>query len=140
MSRLPVGRTAMSDGVRLATALALSMVAGGAVQQILMMVVMGGHQAGLLAPLAAFMLLVTVVFAVARRKALPLDRIMVLLVAVFSIAGAGALAIGVATFSPEVGGNILYLVALLLDVGFVVPAVLAVLLHWVLLRAAPAAR
>jgi hypothetical protein len=48
--------------------------------------------------------------------------------------GVAVFAAGVASHSPGVGGNIVYLIALLVDFYFVIPAAAAAAIHLLLLR------
>jgi hypothetical protein len=50
------------------------------------------------------------------------------------VTGIAALVVGFLNLSPGIGGDILAGLAILLDVGFLLPALLAVVIHWWLLR------
>jgi hypothetical protein len=122
---------------RLALAFALSLAAGGAVQQALMVAYDSGAAPGALAPLGGCILLVTIVFGVVlwRRPAaigwtaaIMLDAMLVFGVAVYSF--------GVNDLRPGIGGNIGYLIAMLVVFDFLLPSALAVPIHWLLLRGA----
>jgi hypothetical protein len=124
---------------RIAPAFALSFVAGGAVQQAIMIGDHANEPLGALLPFGVIVLLITTVFggviwrwrtprAVARAAAVMLGCMLVFGLAVY-VAGVNSL-------SPGVGGNIIYLIALLVDFYFLIPAAVAVSIQWLLLRSA----
>ena len=128
----------MPLAARLALALALSLVAAGAAQQA----IMAGEHGTLVAlpALVAGVVLISALFALVvwwRRTARAVGWTAVALLAVMLALGVAIYVLGVNSVSPGVGGNIGYGVALILDFYFLVPAAVAVPIHWYLLRAHP---
>ena len=116
----------------------LSAIAGGLVQQGLMIAVLEAHEpTGALVPLLALVLGVSLVFAIVvrRMKTLSgLNRTAAWLIGLFLVTGAAALVLGFQNRSPGIGGNIILGLAILLNVGFLLPGAAAVLIHWWLMR------
>jgi hypothetical protein len=80
---------------------------------------------------------ITAVFgAVLWRWQRAIGRAAAVLLIVMLVFGVAVYAAGVASHSPGIGGNIGYLIALLVDFYFVIPAAAAVAIHWLLLRGA----
>jgi hypothetical protein len=124
----------MSKIVRIAAAFALSLLAAGALQQIMMT---AAHLEGPLAavpPLAAMVAVVSAVFGIAAWRKWPVGLTAVVLLAVIAVVAVGGIAIGLANRSPGVGGDILYGLASLIDLYFLLPCALAIPIHWLLLR------
>jgi hypothetical protein len=120
--------------VRLIAALALSALVGGAIQQLLAIVFLDGPHWDMLPLLAGIVLLVSVVMGLVGRNATVLNQVTAWLIVLLGVVGVGGLIAGALEKSPGIGGNILLLVAELIDVGFLLPAAVAILLHWWLLR------
>jgi len=119
-------------------AFVVSTIAAGAIQQALMIAVLDAHgpQSALI-PLFGVVLAISVVFGLTRRwtKSLPaIDRVAAALLALLAAIGLAALAFGNANYSPGVGGNIMWGLAVLLDLCFLLPGAVAVVIHWWLLR------
>jgi hypothetical protein len=92
---------------------------------------------GALLPFGVIVLLITVVFGgvIWRwRTARAVGRAAVVLLACILVFGVAVYVIGANSLAPGVGGNILYLIALLVDFYFLIPAAVAVAIHWLLLR------
>jgi hypothetical protein len=126
----------MPLAARLALALALSLVAAGAAQQAIMAGEHGPQSA--LPPLAAGVVLISALFAFVawwRCTARTVGWTAAALLAVMLTFGATIAVLGYISTTPGVGGNIAYGVALILDFYFLAPAAVAVLVHWLLLRA-----
>ena len=123
--------------IRILGAFALSLVASGAVQQAIMMAQGLDGPMAALPPLAACVALVTLVFGCAlwlsRSKAAAGWTAASMLVAML-VLGVAIYLIGLSSITPGVGGNILYGLAQLVDFYFLLPAALAVPIHWLLLR------
>jgi hypothetical protein len=119
----------------IALAFTLSFAGAGAMQQAIMIADGAKGTASALAPLAVVVLVITAVFgAVLWRRQRALGRAAAALLVVMLVFGVAVFAAGVASHSPGVGGNILYLIALLVDFYFVIPAAAAAAIHWLLLR------
>jgi hypothetical protein len=59
-----------------------------------------------------------------------------LLLTLLALIGAGGYCLGLATLTPGAGGGILYLIARFVDLDFILPAMIAVAVLWLLLRSA----
>ena len=118
-------------------AFASSMLAGGVVQQLAMTYFLGANQpASALIPLGIALLLVASIYAAAFRRpnvASSLNRMTAWLVGLGAVGGAFVLWAGYSSLSPGIGGNIGMGLAVLGVVGFLVPLIVAILLHWWLL-------
>jgi hypothetical protein len=129
----------MPLSARLALAFALSLVAAGVMQQAIMAAAREWDTAGALAFLAPIVGLITITFAVAmwrRRTAASLTWTAGAILAVMLALGLAAYAFGLAYLQPGFAGNILYKMALYLDLYVLLPAAAAVPIHWRLLRRA----
>lgn len=136
LSAMPLSTTPLA--ARWALALALSLVAAGALQQAIMAGEHGTLSA--LPPLAAGVALISAFFSLVvwrRRTARAVGLTAVSLLAVMLALGAAIAVLGIISISPGIGGNIGYGVALIVDFYFLVPASVAVPIHWVLLRTHP---
>jgi hypothetical protein len=110
---------------RIALAFALSLVAGGMVQQAAMINDRANGPLQALKPLAVCILLVTLVFgAVAWWRPSAISRTAAVVLAVMLIFGAA---------------NIGYMMAMLVDFYFLLPSAVAVAIHWKLLHGGPTA-
>jgi hypothetical protein len=113
----------------------------GVVQQSIMAFEDERNTGFALVPLAGIVALVTLLISlVAARKRTAravnwTSAALLLFGLVFSVA---IYAAGASSLSPGIGGNIGYLVALLVDFYFILPAACAVPIHWALLRGAGA--
>jgi hypothetical protein len=124
---------------RIAVAFALSLVASGALQQAIMFADEAAGSSSALPPLGGIVLLVTVVFGIVlwwRRTSFAANLTAACLMAFTLMIGLAAYIGGVLTLSPGIGGNIGYGLALILDFYFLLPAAVAVAIHWLLLRGA----
>ena len=118
---------------RLAIAFVLSFLAAGAVQQFLMAAAqLHDPRPGLL-PLAVLIVIVSAVFAIAARK-WAAWRVAAALLALIVAIGTAGMVFGLANWSPEVGGDIVYGLAQLIDLYMLLPCGVAILVHWLLLR------
>lgn len=124
----------MSFVARLVAAFTLSLIVGGALQHLLVVMVMGEAEWGMLLWLAGAVVMVTAAMSLASRRRATLNQVTVLLIVLLTLVGVAALIFGAREQSPGVGGNIMFLVAVLIDIGFLIPAVVAILIHWWLLR------
>jgi hypothetical protein len=122
---------------RVALAFALSLAAGGAVQQALMVAYDSGAAPGALAPLGGCILLVTIVFGVVLwRRPAAIGWTAAIMLAAMLVFGVAVYSFGVNDLRPGIGGNIGYLIAMLVVFDFLLPSALAVPIHWLLLRGA----
>ena len=122
---------------RIALAFALSLAAGGAVQQAIMWAYDSATAAWALAPLGACILLVTIVFGVVLwRRPAAIGWTAVIMFAAMLVFGVAVTSFGVNDLRPGIGGNIGYLIAMLVVFDFLLPSAVAVPIHWLLLRAA----
>ena len=125
-----------------ALAFGLSAFVGGFVQQLLMIAVLEAHgPESALIPLLGIVLAISIVFAIADRRAKTvsgLDITAGCLVGSFALVGAVALMYGYANIAPGIAGDLMYGLALLLDVAFLLPAGVAAAIQWWLLRRRPA--
>ncbi len=88
-----------------------------------------------LLPLALLVLLPTAILAlIASRRPAAINLASGALLTLFAAIGAGAYLLGRATQTPGVGGNILYLIASLVDLYFILPGMIAVAVLWFVLR------
>ena len=127
----------MSLPARIALAFALSFAAGGAVQQAIMIADGAKGTASALIPLAVIVLVVTAMFgAVLWRRPAAIGRTAAVLLILMLVFGVIVYVVGVSNLSPGIGGNIVYLIALLVDFYFLIPAAVAVAMQWLLLRGA----
>ena len=126
--------------VRLALAFVLSLIAGGMVQQAAMINDRANGPLSALVPLAVCILLVTLLFGlVAWRRPSAIGRTAVAMLIVMLIFGAAVYILGVSAMGPGIGGNISYMMAVLVDFYFLLPTATAVAVHWRVLHAADAA-
>ena len=126
---------AMKTILRLALAFTLSFVLCGTAQQAVMTASGETATASALAPLAAGLALITLVFGiVAWRRPARAGRNAAILLAAMLVCGIAIYSAGANSISPGVGGNIGYLVAQLIDFYFLAPAMIAVPVHGLLLR------
>jgi hypothetical protein len=129
----------MSITARIAVALALSLAAAGLAQQAIMAIDGAAQTLSALPPLGAGIVLIAAVFSVVAwrsRTASGIGRTAAALLAVMLAVGLAALAFGYLTISPGIAGGLLYGLAIILDLYFLLPAALAVAIHWWLLRGA----
>ena len=130
----------MPLAVRLVLAFILSLVAAGMVQQAAMINDRANGPLGALMPLAACILLVTLVFGpVAWWRPSAITRTAVVLLIVMLVFGVAVYIVGVSTMAPGIGGNINYLMAVLIDFYFLLPSMVAVAVHWRVLNSGAAA-
>ena len=122
---------------RIALAFALSLAAGGAVQQAIMHAYDSGAAPWALAPLGVCILLVTIVFGVVLwRRPAAIGRTAAIMLAAMLVFGVAVYSFGVNDLRPGIGGNIGYLIAMLVVFYFLLPSALAVPIHWLVLRGA----
>jgi len=129
----------MNIVMRIASAGVLSLLASGTVQQAVMYGSNAHDAASALIPLAIVVLLITMVFGVVlwrQRAASAVDGTAASLLGAMLVFGMAASVVGVASLSPGVGGNIVYEIALLVIFAFLIPAAVAVPIHWLILRRA----
>src|SRR5215813_11705942 len=122
---------------RYTAALVLSALVGGAVQQVLLEVVLGEHAFGAIVALIAAILVLSLGYVIIDRRAKSvrvLDRTTAGLLATMLILSVGSLVVGKMESSPGIGGNIVMLLALFTVIAFLLPSAAAVLIHWWLLR------
>ena len=120
---------------RLLASFAVSLVAAGGVQQIMMAAAHVVDPLDALPWLAGIVAAVSVVFALtAWRGGRAVTITAIALLGVMLVVAAGGMAIGLANRSPEVGGDILYGLAQMIDIYFLLPSVIAIPVHWGLLR------
>ena len=118
-------------------ALALSFAAAGVVQQAAMINDRANGPLGALKPLAVCILLVTLVFGlVVWRRRSAVGRTAAVMLGAMLAFGVAVYIFGVNTVSPGIGGNIGYMMAMLVDFYFLLPSAAAVPIHWWLLRGA----
>jgi hypothetical protein len=117
--------------VRLILAFMLSLVAAGMVQQAAMINDRANGPLGALPPLAVCVLLVTLMFGlVAWWRPSALTRTAAVLLIVMLVFGVAVYIMGVNSYAPGLGGNINYLIAMLVDFYFLLPSAVAVAVHW----------
>ena len=124
---------------RITLAFVLSFAAAGVVQQAAMINDRANGPLDALKPLAVCILLITAVFgAVAwwRRSASAIGWTAGVMLAVMLVFGVAIYIFGVSTISPGIGGNIGYMMAMLVDFYFLLPSAVAVAIHWKLLHGA----
>jgi hypothetical protein len=122
---------------RVALAFALSFATGGALQQALMVAYDSGAAPGALAPLGVCILLVTIVFGIVPwRRPAAIGWTAAIMLAAMLVFGVAVYSFGVNDLRPGIGGNIGYLIAMLVVFDFLLPSALAVPIHWLLLRGA----
>jgi hypothetical protein len=127
----------MTIAIRFALPFALSFVAGGAIQQWIMANYDSAPALDALLPLAVCILLITLLFgAVVWRRPKAVGWIASVILGVMLVFGIAVYILGVNSMSPGIGGNIGYMMAMLIDFYFLLPAALAVPIHWWLLRSA----
>jgi hypothetical protein len=122
---------------RIAVAFASSLAASGAIQQSIMALRRIPDPLSALPTVAVIVALISITFAISCRRGLrpaAIDRTAASLVCVMIVVGLTALIIGIANLTPGVGGNILYEIALMSNLYFLLPAAVAVPIHWWLLR------
>lgn len=120
---------------RLFAAFAASLIAAGGVQQIIMAAAGVVDPLDALLPLAGLIAAVSAVFALtAWRGGRTVNATAVAILGVMLVVAVGGIAIGLANWSPEVGGDILYALAQMIDIYFLLPSVVAIPVHWWLLR------
>lgn len=124
----------MNLTARLAAAFVASLVAAGGLQQILM-AGLGLHDTlAALAPLAVLIAVVAIAFGATVWRRMSAALTGAVLLGVIAVVAAAGIVIGLANRSPEVGGNIFYSLAVLIDLCFLLPSALAVLINWAVLR------
>ena len=115
-----------------------SIFIAGFIQQTLMLGALHAHEPiSAIVPLAVLVLLISIAFAAVSwhaRTASALNRTAVWIGGLLIAACVAALVAGLLDLSPGIGGNILVGLAVLLDIGFLVPALIAVVIHWWVLR------
>jgi hypothetical protein len=125
----------MTIAVRFAIALALSLAVGGAIQQWIMMTFDSGGAPDALPPLGVCILLITAVFGLVMwRRASAIGLAAAIILAVMLVFGVAVYAFGVNVRRAGLGGNISYLMAMLVVFYFLLPTALAVPIHWLMLR------
>lgn len=128
---------------RLALAFTLSLAAAGLVQQAAMIDDRANGPLGALWPLSVCIALVTLVFGIVMRcsrSASVAGWTAAAMLTVMLAFGVAVYIFGVATSSPGIGGNIGYMMAILVDFYFLMPSAVAAAIHWWLLRGAAAER
>jgi hypothetical protein len=127
----------MMPAVRIAVAFVASLAAAGLVQQASMAAARVREPLEALPPLALLVILLTAILALpAWRRPAAIGLTAGLLLTLLAVVGAGGYCLGFATRTPGVGGNILYLIARFVDLYFILPAMIAVAVLWLLLRSA----
>jgi glucose-6-phosphate-specific signal transduction histidine kinase len=129
----------MSIVTRFAVAFALSLAVCGLVQQAIMIGVGETNTSFALVLLAVIVLLIALIFGAVfwrRRSARAIGRTAASVLAFALVFGVAVFVLGVNTLSPGIGGNIGYLIATLVVFYFLVPAAIAVPVHWLMLRGA----
>jgi hypothetical protein len=125
----------MTIAIRFAAAFALSFAAAGAAQQWTMATYDSAPALDALPPLAVCILLITAVFGlVTWRRPSAIGRTVGVMLIAILVFGASVYILGKNSMSPGIGGNIGYMMAMLIDFYFLLPAALAVPIHWWLLR------
>ena len=127
----------MDRTTRYAAAFVFSALAGSAIQQILLEIVLGEHAWGAIVFLIAAILVLSLIYVIIDRHAKSvrvLDGTTAGLLATMLILSVASLVIGEMESSPGIGGNILMLLALFAVIAFLLPCAVAVLIHWWLLR------
>jgi hypothetical protein len=127
----------MTPAVRIAVAFVASLAAAGLVQQASMAAARVREPIEALPPLALLVILLTAILALlAWRRPAAIGLAVGLLLTLLAVIGAGGYCLGFATLTPGVGGNILYLIARFVDLYFILPAMIAVAVFWLLLQSA----
>jgi hypothetical protein len=124
---------------RIAIAFALSLAAGGAIQQLIMASRHVPDPLSALPQLGVIVALISITFAIACRRSLRLtaiNRAAATLLCVMFVLGLSALIVGIANLKPGIAGDIVYALAVVANLYFLLPAAAAVPIHWLLLRAA----
>jgi len=127
----------MPLSARIALAFALSLAAASALQQTLMLIYDNGAEPRALPPLGICVVLIAIVFGLVlwlRPSAIGWTAI--ILLAIMLMLGGVIYHLGVNDLRPGVGGNIGYLIAMLMVFYVLPPSALAVPIHWLLLRGA----
>jgi hypothetical protein len=124
----------MSHSLRVVAAFVLSLLAAGALQQIMMSAAHLADPLDAVPPLAAMIVVVSAVFGIAVWRKWPVWLTAAMLLAIIAAVAIGGIVIGLANLSPGVGGDILYGLAQVIDLYFLLPCALAVPIHWLLLR------
>jgi hypothetical protein len=102
----------MTPAVRIGAAFVASLAAAGLVQQASMTAAQVREPLEALPPLALLVILLTAILAlVAWRRPAAIGLAAGLLLTLLAVIGAGGHCLGLATLTPGVGGNILYLIA-----------------------------
>jgi hypothetical protein len=121
--------------IRFALAFALSLAAAGVTQQALLWRYDNGVQPWALPPLGISILLIAIVFGlVLWLRPSAIGWTAAILLAAMLVLGVMIYRFGVSDLRPGVGGNIGYLMAMLMVFYVLPPAALAVLIHWLVLR------
>lgn len=127
----------MPPFARIALAFALSLAAAGALQQALMLAFDNGAQPWALPPLGICVVLITIVFGlVLWLRPAAIGWAAIIMLAVMLVFGGVIYHLGVNDLRPGVGGNIGYLIAMLVVFYVLPPSAFAVPIHWLLLRGA----
>ena len=122
---------------RVALAFAPSFATGGALQQAIMWAYDSGMAPWALVPLGVCILLVTIVFGVVLwRRPSAIGWTAAIMLVVMLVFGVVVYSFGVNDLRPGIGGNIGYLIAMLMVFYVLPPSALAVPIHWLLLRGA----
>lgn len=124
---------------RLALAFALSLIAAAGMQQAIMLAAREWDTAGAIAFLVPIIALITIALAVVawrRRTIASLNWAAGAILAVMLALSLAAYAFGLAYLQPGFAGNILYKLALFIDLYLLLPAAVAVPIHWLLLSRA----
>jgi hypothetical protein len=123
--------------IRFAFAFALSLAAAGAIQQAMMWRYDNGVEPWALAPLGVCILLIGIVFGIVLwRRPSAIGWTAAIMLAAMLAFGVLVYRFGVNDLRPDVGGNIGYLIAMLVVFDVLLPSAIAVPIHWFLLRAA----
>lgn len=115
----------------------LSLIASGAIQQAIMGAQGLSGPLSALLPLAIGLALTTIVFGCVlwlSRSKTAIGWTAASMLAAMLVFGVAIYLIGLSSITPGVGGNILYGLAQLVDVYFLLPAAFAVPIHWLMLH------
>jgi hypothetical protein len=126
---------------RLALGFVLSLAFSAGLQRAVLAGFGGGDRTTILALLAGLVALIAAIFAlVVRRRwtAARVDRTAGATLAALAVLGLGLYVTGTLMGGPGIGGRIAADLAVLIDLAIVLPAAVAVPVHWLLLRHAPA--
>ena len=131
---------AMTRGMRVAVAFALSLVACGVAQYAIIVVGVGRDGYPLKAffeifpPLVVPVLLVTTLYVLVIQCGPYAGRLALILLPLMAAGGYALYVSGVNSRSPGIDGNIAYGIAMMVVFFYVAPSALAVPIHWLMLR------